>query len=147
VLSNGDAAGSTSRRSEPYSAYDPLLNESNYSLAIIQESSCRRQYFSLSKSWFLLCTKQKLACISLYRQTPCPPRGTVPWTRGHPANPLVNPDGAHDTFPASIMPGDLTELEFSLIDGIDNLPLTRSRWIFRPCAAFWQWSKSSTNHE
>ena len=45
--------------------------------------------------------------------------------RNHPANPLGKPVGAvDDTFPANNMPGELTELEFSLIDVIDNRPLT-----------------------
>jgi hypothetical protein len=36
----------------------------------------------------------------------------------------VKPDGADDTFVANNMPGELTELEFSLNDVIDNRPLT-----------------------
>ena len=42
----------------------------------------------------------------------------------HPANPLVKPEGAGNTFIANDMPGELTELEFSLDDVIDNRPLT-----------------------
>ena len=36
----------------------------------------------------------------------------------------MKPDGADDTFVANNMPGELTELEFSLNDVIDNRPLT-----------------------
>ncbi len=40
------------------------------------------------------------------------------------ANPLVKSEDADDTFVVNNMPGELTELEFSLNDVIDNRPLT-----------------------